>query len=221
MFQFDPVIDASQSDVQNAGLVQAHITSQLGAAQDAGADGGGTACGNVSLSGTTLTVDFGPLPGCKLQNGVTITGTIAVSVSKSGSNIILAVTLTGATINSQAIVGTVNFTTGDGASFTLDGNITSNATKYTMSSLKVAGSAGAITINGVFAVSGNATATYTFASLTWKLGDCYPSGGSLTVKTVITVTITFDASTPMTGNVSVSVGSKMTTEKLPTYGVCG
>ena len=78
-----------------------------------------------------------------------------------------------------------------------------------------------ITINGVFAVTGNATATYTFANLVWKLGDCYPSGGTLTVKTVITVTTTFDASTPMTGNVSVSVGSKMTTEKLPTYGVCG
>jgi len=216
MFQFDPTIDPSQSDTQNANLVLAHVLSELGATGDAG-----TKCGSVTLNGTTVTASFGPAPGCTLPNGTKISGTIAVGITKAGSTITIAMTMTSAIVNGVALGGTVQLATTSGSSFTLSGNFTSGTTTYSSTGLTLSGTTGVISVDGAFTVATDTTTTYTFSALTWKLGDCYPDGGSLAIKSgLVTMTITFDASTPTSGNVTVTVGKKSVTEKLPTYGIC-
>jgi hypothetical protein len=216
MFQFDPTLDPSQSDTQNATLVSAHVLQELGATNDAGAK-----CGSVTLSGTTVTASFGALPGCTLPNGTKISGTIAVGITKSGSTITVAMTMTTAVVNGQALDGTVQLATTNGSTFTLSGNFTSATTTYASTGVTFGGAPGVITIDGSLSVTSDATTTYTFSALTWKVGECYPDGGSLSIKTgLVTMTVAFDATTPTTGNVTVTVGKKSVTEKLPTYGSC-
>ena len=216
MFQFDPTIDPLQTDTQNAQLVSDHVLSELGATGDAGAK-----CGSVTLSGTTVTASFGPAPGCTLPNNTKISGTIAVGITKSASMITIAMTMTSAIVNGLALDGTVQLATTNGTTFTLSGNFTSGTTTYSSSGLTFSGTTGVISVDGTFGITTSATTTYTFSALTWKIGDCYPDGGSLAIKSgLVTMTITFDASTPTSGNVTVTVGKKSVTEKLPTYGIC-
>jgi hypothetical protein len=216
MFQFDPTIDPSQSDTQNANLVAAHVLSELGATNDAGAK-----CGSVTLNNTTVTAAFGPSPGCTLPNGTKISGTIAVGITKSASTITIALTMTAANVNGVALDGTVQLATTNGTTFTYSGNFTSGATTYSSTGLTFTGAAGVVTIDGAFSVVTDVATTYTFTALTWKVGDCYPNGGSLAIKTgLVTMSIAFDATTPTTGNVTVTVGKKSVTEKLPVYGTC-
>jgi len=217
MFNFDPTIIPSQSDTQNANFVASYVLTELGASADAGAK-----CGSVTLNGTTVTASFGPAPGCTLPNGTTISGTIAVGISKSGSTITIAMTMTSAIVNNgPAMDGTVQLATTDGTTFTLSGNFTSGSTTYSSTGLTFTGSPGVITIDGNFSVGGDTSTTYTFTTLTWKVGDCYPNGGSLAIKSgLITMTVAFDSTTPTTGNVLVTIGKKSVTEKLPVYGTC-
>ena len=84
------------------------------------------------------------------------------------------------------------------------------------------GTRGASCWIGSVTVSGDTMSTVTFANLVWNLGDCYPRGGTLTTrKGLITTVVTFDANTPATGLVKVTVGRKSATIALPAYGQCG
>jgi hypothetical protein len=216
MFQFDPTIDPSQTDVGNANLVSAHILQELGATNDSGAK-----CGSVTLTNTTVTASFGPAPGCTLPNGTKISGTISVGITKASSTITIAMTMTTVMVNGVALDGTVQFSTTNGTTFTLSGNFTSGTTTYSSTGLTFTGSTGVVTVDGNFSITTDTTTTYTLAAVTWKVGDCYPNGGSLTIKTgLIAMTLTFDATTPTTGNVTVTIGKKSVTEKLPVYGTC-
>jgi hypothetical protein len=115
----------------------------------------------------------------------------------------------------------VSCATTTGSSFTLSGNFTSGTTTYSSTGLTISGAASVITIDGNFSLTTDTTTTYTFSALTWKTSECYPDGGSLAIKSgIITMTIAFDATTPTTGNVTVTVGKKSVTEKLPVYGTC-
>src|SRR5581483_8206944 len=79
-FSFDPTINPSLDANGNAAAVQSQLVSQLGAG-----DGGATACGNVTISGATVTANFGT--GCTLKNGVVLAGTVSATVTKSGSSV--------------------------------------------------------------------------------------------------------------------------------------
>jgi hypothetical protein len=223
LFDFDPTIDAAKSAAENAAALESNVRSNLGGV-DGGvpADGGSLGCGSVSLSGTTVTVNFGPPPGCTLRNGAKISGSVSVSVAKTANTISLTLSLTQVISNGVALSGTAAFNTSNGSTFTVDANVTSGATAYVLTNLSVTGGTGTTTINGSVAITGDSTTTMTFANLTWRRGDCYPNGGTVTSKKGLTTTvITFDANTPTTGLVKVTVGRKTSTVPLPVYGQCG
>lgn len=223
LFDFDPTLDASKTAAENALAIEARVRANLGST-DGGVpgDGGLTGCGSVSLSGTTVTVAYGPPPGCTLRTGGTISGTIAAGVAKSGSTITVSLTLTNVVANGVALSGTASFATGNGSTFTVNANVTSGSTTYTMTNLSVAGGTGTTTINGSVTVSGDTTVSMSFNAVSWKVGDCYPSGGTLTTKKgLVTTVVTFTAATATTGTVTVQVGRKTSTQQLPAYGSCG
>ena len=207
LFQFDPTLDPSQSDVQNAQLVQARVTSSA------------AGCGSIATSGTTVTATF-PASGCKLGQW-TVTGTIAVTVTKS-SGLSLAMTFTNVTVDGTACDGTVTFATTDGSSFSLDANVTWGTTSFTASNFKISGAGGAVTFGGSLSTSADSASSITFDAVVWNDGDCYPSAGSITVqKAIVTETIAFSAATATAGQVAVTVGKKTVTTTLPAYGTCG
>jgi len=216
-FQFDPTLDPTQTDSQNASLIADHVTQNLGASGD-----GGALCGSVSVSGTTVTADFGSLPGCTLANGAVISGTIAVTVTKTGSSLAVAFQFTNATVNGTALGGSATFTTSDGSSFTLNANVTWGTSSFGANAFTVSGASGSITLNGTITNGGDAQSSLTFASVVWKLGDCYPDAGTLTIdKGIVTETMTFDAQSATSGQVVVTIGKKSVNTLLPTYGKCG
>lgn len=224
LFDFDPTIDPSRTAAENAAAIEARVRTNLGDV-DGGvpADGGQLGCGSVSLSGSTVTVAFGSPPGCTLHNGVVVSGTVAVAVSKVASTITLRLTLTQVVSNGVPLAGTATFTTTTGSTFSIDANLTSGTTTWTLTNLTATGGTGTTTLNGSVAISGGDTSTTTtFSNLTWKAGDCYPNGGTVTSKKgLVSTVITFEATTPTTGLVKVTVGRKTSTVALPAYGQCG
>ncbi len=216
LFKFDPTIDTAQTALQNAQNVVTEIQKNLGAAGD-----GGTACGSVSLMGTTVTASFGAPPGCTLGN-LTVSGTIAISVNKIASSITLAVTFTSVTVNGELLSGMATFATSNGTTFTLNANVTWQKTTYIATGFTVTGAVGSITLDGALSVMGDAATSLTFAGVLWKQGDCYPSAGTLTIKkATLTETITFSAASATTGQVTVTIGKKTVPGQLPAYGKCG
>ncbi len=209
MFAFGGTIDPAKSDVQNAQLVQTHTQSNL------------VACGNVSLSGNTVTAKFGAPPGCHLTSGGTISGTIAIAITKSGTNVNISLMFTDVVINTQTLSGGVTFVTTDGAGFSITGSFTVNGTKFAPG-ITLTGSAGAVAIDGSLSITGTSTTSLTFTAAQWKSGDCYPAAGALSIdKSAVSVAVRFSASTPTTGAVEVTVGKKTSAQTLPTYGNCG
>ena len=216
LFDFDPTIDAARTAAENAAALETNVRTNLGSAD------GGVGCGTVSLSGTTVTVAFGPPPGCTLRNGEKISGTVAVGVTKTGSTITLSLTMTQIVANGVPLSGMATFSTTNGSTFTINGSVTSGATTWTFTNLTATGATGTTTINGTVAITGDSNTSMTYANLTWRLGDCYPNGGSVTSKKgLITTVITFDTNTPATGLVTVTVGRKSSRVPLPVYGSCG
>jgi len=216
-FQFDPTLDPTQTDSANTGLIRAHLAQNLGTTGD-----GGVACGTLSVSGTTLTASFGPLPGCTLKNGVVLSGTFAVTVTKSGSSLTVTFTFTSATVDGTALSGTASFTTSDGMTLTVNANVTVGTTTISTNNLTVVGGNGAITLSGFVTNTGDANTTLQLSSVVWSSGACYPSAGTLTItKGVLSETVTFNAATATTGVVAVTIVQLMVSATLPPYGKCG
>jgi len=214
-FKFDPTLDTTQSDVANAQLIENHIATNLGTSTD-----GGTKCATLSLSGATLTADFGPAPGCTLSTGLTLSGTIAVAVTKP-AKLSVAFTFTNVTVNGTALAGTLSFTTADAMSFTVIADVMWATDTLSTTGFTVSGSAGAVTLSGPITNAADATTTTTFSSVVWMDGACYPSSGTLViVKDPLTETVTFTAGTATTGDVTITVGMATFPATLPTYGSC-
>jgi hypothetical protein len=224
LFDFDPTIDAARTAAENATAIENNVRANLGYDADGGVPlDGGTPCGSVSLSGTTVTVAFGPPPGCTLRNGAKLSGSVSVGVARTGSTISLSLTFTQLVSNGVPLSGSVTFATTSGSSFSVTGSLTSGTNTWTFTNLTITGAAGTTTINGVINLMGDAVATtITFGTLSWRLGDCYPNSGTVTTKKgLLTTVFTFDTNTPTTGIVKVTVGRITTNWPLPIYGSCG
>lgn len=207
-FDFDPTIDTTKTAEQNAAAIQANTLTNL------------SGCGSVTVSGTTVTVSMPP-PGCTFENGVSASGTVTLTVTKAGSTITVAMTLTGIVVNGVSLAGTASFVTSNGSTFTVTANLTSDSTTYTCD-LTVASTTGSATITGtVTETDGGTKTSCAFTKVIWKQGDCYPNSGSIKITTgLVTTTVSFTASTPTTGQVTVTSGRKTYTTSLPAYGNC-
>jgi hypothetical protein len=211
-FSFDPTLNPSLDANGNAAAIQAQLVSQLGAG-----DGGATACGNIMLSGATVTANFGT--GCTLKNGVNIAGTVTATVTKSGASVTVMLDFSILVVNQKNLGGTATFTTTDGNHFVVNASLTAAGTTLTLTNVMVSSTSGVISLSGM--VASGEGANLTFTAVTWKPTDCYPSSGTLQIKSgVITETITFDAATAATGDVTVTIGKRTIPRSLPAYGHC-
>lgn len=224
LFDFDPTIDTAKTALENAVAIEQNVRNNLGSL-DGGfpVDGGSLGCGSVSLSGTTVTVAFGPSPGCTMKNGVTASGTVAVTVTKATSTVSLAITMTSLVVNGKSLAGTATFTTQNGTTFTVNADVTSGSTRYQATAFTITGGTNTVTFNGTLTVtSGTVSSSMTFTTLVWNKGDCYPSGGTVRAqKAAVVATITFTSTTATTGKVTVTTGRVTSTACLPAYGNCG
>jgi hypothetical protein len=217
LFDFDPTIDPAKTAAENASAIANEVSGNLGESGVAG-----TTCGHVTLATTSVTVDFGG--GCTMKNGVTASGSVTAAVASSSGTVTITLTFSSLVVNGASLAGSASFATSNGNTFAVDASVTTGKSTYKVTNLTMGGSSnGTITINGAVTTGGgDLTTTMTFTQVSWKLGDCYPSAGSLsTKKALVTTTVTFDAATPTTGQVTVTVGKRTSTQTLPAYGKCG
>jgi len=209
MFNFDPTLNPTMSAAANAMEIQRYTMTNL------------AGCGSVMVVGTTVTVSFGT--GCTLMNGVHVSGSATLMVSGGmGSALTVAMSFASLTVETATLSGTASFVTSNGTTFTVTANLTSGTTTI-RANLTVVAVTGAYTVTGTASqmVTGEAATALTFNSLHYVMGQCYPDGGSVTVmRGLITMTYTFSAMTPTTGQVSVTQGRRMYTMTLPPYGNC-
>jgi hypothetical protein len=85
-----------------------------------------------------------------------------------------------------------------------------------------------VAASGTVIVSGTGSYTkddktwaLTLSGVTWKEGDCYPSGGTVSMKSgPVTETLAFTADTATTGKATLSVGRLSQEIQLKPYGSC-
>jgi hypothetical protein len=222
LFSFDPTVDPTQSSATNADRIFHNIRDNLGST-DGGFpdDAGTTGCGTVSLTGTTVSVDFGT--GCTLRSGATISGSASVGVAVASGTATLTLTFTQLDVNGRVIDGTGTWSTSNGSTFTATVNISAGGTTYSASGFTITGTAGTITLDGTLTVTaGDASTTMVLTGVMWNRGDCYPSSGTVkATRGLISTTTTFTSASATSGKVSVKVGAKTVTICLPAYGTCG
>jgi predicted small lipoprotein YifL len=209
LFDFDPTLDAARTANENAGLIQAKVTSSL------------NGCGTVALNNAAVTVNFGQAPGCTLPNGMQVSGVISIGVSKQASTLSVTVTFNNLTLDGSDLTGSAAFSTTNATTFTVVVNLSSGSNTMN-ANVTVVGSPGTITLDGTATATRTAsTTTLTFTSVAWSQGECYPHQGSVLVKKGRTEqTYTFSASTPTTGNVELATGRQTVQVPLPAYGNC-
>ncbi len=211
LFEFDPTIDPRATAQANAQNIEFTTRTRL------------NGCGAVTLSGTTLTVNFSA-SWCALRGGAQVAGSLTATVTQVGPQTQVALTFNQVTVNGRALAGTATFATADGSTFTVTAELTSGTHSISIpaSGLTVVGTATGMTLTGNIIVSDGATSTaVTFTSVHYTLGQCYPDGGSVTLaRGIVTETLTFTASSATTGQVTVRRGGRSFVFTLPAYGNC-
>lgn len=203
-FDFDPTLDPTKSAEANAQAVAAHVDA---------------ACAKATVTGATVTIDFGT--GCTLTSGLVVSGKATVALSSAAGTLTATVTFESFAVEGTAVSGTATFATKDGSTFVVTLALTSGANAVS-GKLDVVGAKGSFTTSGTLdATKTGLTSKLTLTSLLYVMGNCYPSGGTVAVtKGKVTIAYGFTASTPSTGQVTVTTGKKQTTETLPAYGSC-
>jgi|GEM_PF-2716657 len=180
-------------------------------------------CVQIELLGTRLSLDFGT--GCTLH-GTTYSGQVVVQASASSSNLGFDLTLTSFS-NSQATYdGTGSFDAGPGQTATALSLLVTEAGQSRH--VDYVGNSGSDPQGQQYTGSGSideggAVSSFDAQGLHHSPGDCYPDAGTLVLSTVGTpdITVTFSATTPITGEVSLQVGRlPAQTYVLPGYGQC-
>lgn len=207
MFAFDPTLDPSMSAEANAMAVRDHVTTTL--------DG----CASAEVAGSAVTVTFAS--GCVLRTGLTASGSVTVALTRTDASLTAAVTFDALVVGDGALDGSAVFVTSNGSTFAVDATLTSGSGMLD-ADLTVVGMAMAMEVDGTATITREGTSTMlSFSNVVWRLGDCYPSAGTMTVGTGrVSQTVTFTAATPATGTVTVMQGRASREATLPTYGTC-
>lgn len=208
-FDFDPVLDPTKTAEANAQAVGATITTKL------------AGCGAVTVSGTTVTANFGAPPGCTLSTGLQVSGAVSLAVTKTGTTLNVALTFTQLVVDGTALAGTASFTTSNGSTFQVTANLTTGAGAAVVN-LTVVGQPASFVLDGTTALTeGGRSTTLTFTQLHAAAGQCYADRGAMgVVKGSLTSSVAFNAQTPSTGVVQVTQGRRTFPATLPAYGSC-
>ena len=201
----DSTLDVAKTAVENAQAIQQR-------AQEGGA------CVTASVTGATVIVDFGA--SCDVR-GTTIAGSMSLTVTKTGGTITVAVSFMDLVVDGEALTGGVSLMTTGNGSYQVTLDLTSGDRSAT-GTLTVNGAPTTLTMSGSLATSqGAASTSASAADVVYVLGDCYPSGGTMTLSGGrLAGTIAFLPTTPMDGRVQVSTERLTTTMALPAYGSC-
>lgn len=178
-------------------------------------------CSNTSLTldGPVITATF-PSDGCTMgevnaKGGVSfeVLGVNPASVRVTGSNLV---------VNDESINGTVTFTTSEPGKMNVNVDVVSRGIEQkgdigvTTDSLTPPN----LVFDGtVTTKEGEEQNQYTFEGVEWKVGDCYPSDGS--VKVNDDVTVNFDDETKSSGKVKFQGEGFEGSTTLPEYANCG
>jgi hypothetical protein len=208
VFDFDPTLDAAASPSMNAQNIGSHLEQNL------------NGCGMVTVGGMTVTAAFGTAPGCTLK-GVTVSGTLTVSVSKSGSTTTVSLDFMSFELNGSMLSGTETFGTTDGTNFSATIDIVYGS-RTAKGNLTIAGAMNAFTLNGMLVQTENGIATnLVLTNVHYALNNCYPDSGTVQLtEGLLKGTSTFTAQTANTGVYDVQTGRKTTMKTLPAYGSC-
>lgn len=209
LFDFDPTLDVTRTATENASLIQAHATAQLGG------------CGTVTLNNAAVVVAFGQAPGCTLPTGQQVSGTVSLGVSKQDPTLSVTVTFNSLTVDGKDLTGTAAFSTTNNTTFTVVVNLSSGSNTIN-ANITVVGAPGQITLDGTSTATRTAGSTsLTFRSVIWAQGACYPHSGEVqVVRGKTDQTYRFTDSTPTTGNVQLVLTRKTYDVPLPAYGDC-
>lgn len=178
-------------------------------------------CSNTTLmvDGPSITATF-PSTGCEMGT-VNAKGGVSFEVL-SVNPASVKMTAENLSVNDEALGGNVTFTTSEPGKMdvALDvdsrgshetGTISVHTDQLTPPNLVFDGQ--------VAATEGGETNNYTFDGVEWKVGDCYPSDGS--VKVNDGVTVSFDDETKSDGKVKFAGENFEGSTTLPSYGGCG
>ena len=219
----DPTIDPALTAKQNADAVATQLQSSL------------SACAAASVThaagSTTVAVDFGA--GCTVGSVGTVSGKVNATVSKTGSTVSVAFTFGPLTVNGRSLTGTASAATSNGTSYMFAEDLLESGNHITFNGTAVLDASGAsVTLdgNGTWAQGAAPAIAFTMGGVHHTFAGCYADAGTITetkmVKglrgMLVTVieTVTFDAMTPSTGNVTIGVNGVKKTQKLPAYGTC-
>jgi hypothetical protein len=217
LFSFDPTLDPARSANENAGLIQAYISTEL------------NGCGQVTLTNAAVVVQFGQAPGCTLPNGQQVSGTASLGVSKQNATLTVTVNFNNLTVDGKDLTGNATMSTSNGSTFSVQANLAQGSTTINLggattqaASATITGTPTGITLDGAATATRSAATTkLTFTTVYWARGDCYPSSGSVKVtKGTTEQTYTFTTETPSTGQVDLALGRKTVKVPLPEYGNC-
>jgi hypothetical protein len=208
-FDFDPVLDTTKTAEANAQAISANIKAK------------GSACVTTTVSGGAVTADFGAPPGCTLSTGVTLSGSVSLSVSKASSSLTVAMTFTSFAVDGTSLTGSATFVTSNGSTFQVTANLVTGSDTV-VANLTVTGQPASFVLDGASSITeGSKVTKLDFAKLHAAAGQCYADAGAMTVtKASLVSTLTFDAQTPSTGKVKVTQGKRSYTATLPAYGKC-
>ena len=207
-FQFDPDLDPMGTEDQNRQTVRSNVEAQ------------GGACVDVTLVVGGIKADFGQ--GCTLANGTQVSGAVTLKLSKTDATNTLTVSATfdALVVNSFDIDGDVSFATSTGNTFAITLDLT-HAGQTLAGNLDVVGEPGVMTIDGQISVSNASSQTgLVLTDVVLDQGACYPRAGAVQVTAAVSGTLTFDASTPTTGQATFALGPLSGCYQLPTYGSC-
>ena len=236
VFHFDPDLAPGNTAGDNALTMESRSKASTARCPNA----------KVTRTATTLTIDFGPPPGCPLEGGGTVSGSLEASVSggrvgdgglKGGGDVVrdsgadladggsgsLTVTLqfTKIVANGRSIDGAIALTTSSGNTF--DVTITSLATPYGTINGKITlvGSPGSMRLDGNLSLAAAVTASLQLNGVIIDQNACYPRAGTETVTGLGRTVSTFDENTASSGLYLKQEGEKQPAPAtLPPYGNC-
>ncbi len=210
-------IDCAGTPDDNAAAIEATVSGNLGT------------CAEITRAGAELDVVTGA--SCSFGEHVYASLSTNVAVSREGSDLVLALTLSRARINGLDTEGTVTLRSADCRTFRAAMDLTS--TEYTLATrageeLVVESEATRTTVTGsIDVVALNASMAERFLTvdndgMVFGTGQCWPEAGAIHgSRSPALVTIAFDATTPVAGNAQVSPGIDGTSlYALPMYGPC-
>ena len=180
---------------------------------------------------TTVAIDFGA--GCTVASLGTVAGTVSATVTKTASTISIAFTFGPLTVNGRSLTGTASAATTNGTSYMFAEDLLESGNHVTFNGTAVLDANGAgVTLdgNGTWAQGADPAIALTLSGVHHTFAGCYADAGTITeskmvkglrgMLVAVTETVLFDAATPSTGNVTISVNNVKKTQKLPAYGTC-